>query len=98
MTLNDTDTTATTAAPGSLDGGNIAPARFRPFSNPPTSERIEFTATAQDGEDVVRFNWRSMPGGAITEHVHPHQEERFNIIAGEAHFHPRRRGTGRRTG
>ena len=27
-----------------------------------------------------------MPGGAITEHVHPHQEERFSIIAGEAHF------------
>ena len=35
---------------------------------------------------MVRFNWRSMPGGAITEHVHPHQEERFMIIAGEAHF------------
>jgi len=27
-----------------------------------------------------------MPGGAITEHIHPHQEERFSIIAGEAHF------------
>ncbi len=27
-----------------------------------------------------------MPGGAITEHFHPHQEERFIIIAGEAHF------------
>ena len=27
-----------------------------------------------------------MPGGAITEHVHPHQEERFIISAGEAHF------------
>ena len=38
------------------------------------------------GEDVVRFNWRSMPGGSITEHVHPHQEERFVITAGEAHF------------
>ena len=60
--------------------------RFREFSNPATSERIEFTATAEDGEDLVRFNWRSMPGGAITEHVHPHQEERFSIIAGEAHF------------
>ena len=48
------------------------------FSNPATGESIQFTATAQDGgEDVVRFNWRSMPGGAITEHVHPHQEERF---------------------
>jgi hypothetical protein len=27
-----------------------------------------------------------MPGGAITEHLHPHQEERFRITAGEAHF------------
>ncbi len=60
---------------------------YRPFSNPATGEWIEFTATPQDGdEDVVRFNWRSMPGGAITEHVHPHQEERFAITAGEAHF------------
>jgi quercetin dioxygenase-like cupin family protein len=60
---------------------------FRPFFNPATSEWIEFTATAQDGgEDVVRFNWRSLPGGVITEHLHPHQQERFTILAGEAHF------------
>ena len=62
-------------------------ARFREFSNPATGETITFTATAQDGdEDLVRFNWRSQPGGAITEHLHPHQEERFTITAGEAHF------------
>jgi quercetin dioxygenase-like cupin family protein len=62
-------------------------ARFRQFSNPATGESITFTATAQDGdEDVVRFNWRSAPGGAITEHLHPYQEERFMIAAGEAHF------------
>ena len=61
--------------------------RFREFSNPATGERIQVTATAEDGEeDLVRFNWRSMPGGAITEHLHPHQEERFIIAAGEAHF------------
>ena len=66
---------------------DAAPARFRQFSNPATGESIMFTATAQDGdEDVVRFNWRSVPGGAITEHLHPHQEERFIIAAGEAHF------------
>jgi quercetin dioxygenase-like cupin family protein len=60
---------------------------FRPISNPATGESITFTATAQDGtEDVVRFNWRSLPGGSITEHLHPHQEERFTIAAGEAHF------------
>ncbi len=61
--------------------------RFREFSNPATGERIQVVATAQDGEeDLVRFKWRSMPGGAITEHLHPHQEERFMIAAGEAHF------------
>jgi uncharacterized RmlC-like cupin family protein len=62
-------------------------AGYRPFSNPATGERVQFTATAQDGEgDVVRWNWRSVPGAAITEHVHPHQEERFIISAGDAHF------------
>jgi mannose-6-phosphate isomerase-like protein (cupin superfamily) len=62
-------------------------ARFRPIANPATGERIEFTAiAADDAGGVVRFNWLSMPGGAITEHVHPHQEERFTIVAGEAHF------------
>jgi mannose-6-phosphate isomerase-like protein (cupin superfamily) len=66
---------------------DVARAPFREFSNPVTGESVQFTATRQDaGEDVVRFNWRSMPGGAITEHVHPHQEERFAITAGQAHF------------
>jgi quercetin dioxygenase-like cupin family protein len=60
---------------------------FRPFFNAATGEWIEYTAVAEhnDGE-LVRFNWRSMPGGIITEHVHPNQEERFTIVAGEAHF------------
>jgi mannose-6-phosphate isomerase-like protein (cupin superfamily) len=26
-----------------------------------------------------------MPGGAIPEHIHPHQEERFIIAAGDGH-------------
>ncbi len=61
--------------------------RFREFSNPATGESIHFTDTPQDsGEDRLRLNWRSMPGGRITEHVHPHQEERFAISAGQAHF------------
>jgi len=64
-----------------------ATAGFREFFNAATGEWIEFTATPAEGsEDIVRFNWRSLPGGAITEHVHPHQEERFTITAGEAHF------------
>jgi quercetin dioxygenase-like cupin family protein len=60
---------------------------FRPFFNAATGEWIEFTATAEDTDgQLVRFNWRSVPGGVIAEHVHPHQEERFIITAGEAHF------------
>ena len=60
---------------------------FRPFFNTATGEWIEYTAVAEhnDGE-LVRFNWRSVPGGTITEHIHPDQEERFTIVAGEAHF------------
>jgi mannose-6-phosphate isomerase-like protein (cupin superfamily) len=87
MARADTDPTATTDAVDSLQGENGAGARFRTISNPATGERIQFTAVAHDGDqDIVRFNWRSMPGGAITEHLHPHQEERFIIMAGEAHF------------
>lgn len=79
----DTDLAAAPdAAAGALDGDPS----FRPISNPSTGEWIQFTAGPKDGEDVLRFNWRSKPGGAITEHFHPHQEERFIIVAGEAHF------------
>lgn len=60
---------------------------FRPFFNAATGEWIQFTAVAEDtGGQLVRFTWRSVPGGAITEHIHPHQEERFIITAGEARF------------
>jgi mannose-6-phosphate isomerase-like protein (cupin superfamily) len=62
-------------------------ADFRPFFNPATGEWIQYTAVAQDtGGELVRFSWRSVPGGMITEHIHPHQEERFIILAGEALF------------
>jgi len=60
---------------------------FRPFFNPATGEWITYTATAADNNgQLVRFSWRSVPGGVITEHIHPYQEERFTILAGEAHF------------
>jgi quercetin dioxygenase-like cupin family protein len=60
---------------------------FRPFFNPATGEWIQYTTTAEDsGGQLVRFNWRSVPGGTITEHIHPGQEERFTIVAGEALF------------
>jgi mannose-6-phosphate isomerase-like protein (cupin superfamily) len=74
-------------SPSSMASENSGIARFRPISNPATGERIQFMPIPEnDGDDVVRFHWRSMPGGKITEHIHPQQEERFNITAGEAHF------------
>jgi len=61
--------------------------KFREFFNPATGESIEYTAVAEDtGGRLVRFNWRSAPGGVITEHIHPHQEERFIILTGKARF------------
>ena len=61
--------------------------QYRPISNPATGEWIQLMPAPENNpDDVVRFHWRSMPGGMITEHIHPHQEEHFTITAGEAHF------------
>lgn len=84
MARADTELTASTDPADSLPRG--AGPSFRSISNPATGEWIQFLAASDHGEDVLRFNWRSKPGGAITEHVHPYQEERFIIAAGEAHF------------
>ncbi len=87
MASIDTHLTATTGAPDAVGGEIGGSAQFRPISNPATGERIQFTTVPEEGhEDVVRFDWRSMPGGAVPEHMHPHQEERFIITAGEGHF------------
>src|SRR5215475_10396290 len=60
---------------------------FRVLNNPFTGEHIVFTETADTtGGEFARFDWRSSPGGIISEHVHPHQEERFTIISGVARF------------
>jgi mannose-6-phosphate isomerase-like protein (cupin superfamily) len=60
---------------------------YRALVNSATGETIQFAAQPEgENEDVIRFSWRSKPGGAITEHIHPLQEERFNISSGQAHF------------
>lgn len=60
---------------------------FRMLSNPFTGESITFTDTAETtGGQLARFDWRSRPGGTITEHVHRLQEERFTILSGVARF------------
>jgi len=61
--------------------------RFRAFFNPVTGEWVQYTAVGEDTNgEVVRFDWRAVPGGVISEHIHPDQEERIIISAGEAHF------------
>ena len=84
---------AAPAGPAQHEGPMIMPQAdnpvtgFRPFFNPATGEWITYTALAEDSDgQLVRFTWRSVPGGVITEHIHPRQEERFTILAGEAHF------------
>jgi quercetin dioxygenase-like cupin family protein len=55
--------------------------------NPATGETITYTAIGEDNDgQLVRFNWRSLPSGVIPEHIHPRQEERFTILAGQAHL------------
>jgi quercetin dioxygenase-like cupin family protein len=67
--------------------GDSAMTSFRHFFNSATGEQITFTATAGDTDgQLVRFNWRKVPGGVISEHVHPRQDEQVTILAGQAHF------------
>jgi mannose-6-phosphate isomerase-like protein (cupin superfamily) len=78
VTVDDID-----SAPDPPPATNVDATAFRTIFNSSTGERIAFTDVHAD---ILRLNWRSMPGGAITEHVHPHQHERFIISEGEAHF------------
>ncbi len=60
---------------------------YRPFFNPGTGEWIEYLVTGEESDgELVRYRWRSLPGGSIPEHFHPRQEQRFEIESGEAHF------------
>jgi quercetin dioxygenase-like cupin family protein len=60
---------------------------FRPFFNAATGEWIEYTAVpAGRDNELIRFSWTSVPGGVVTEHVHPRQEERFHVTSGSARF------------
>lgn len=68
--------------------------------NPAMGARIEFrTRSRATGGAFVEFDFFLRPGGVIaTDHVHPHQEERFEVVAGRVvgHVggHPRILGPG----
>ena len=72
-------TGADAAIPDSFDGENVATARFRPFSNPATADRIQFTVAGEGSDNDVRFKWCSLPGEA---HFTVNGEERV-VRAGE---------------
>jgi mannose-6-phosphate isomerase-like protein (cupin superfamily) len=58
------------------------------IENPATGQRLTFLATARDtAGEVFRAEGAFPPGGfAGVEHIHPHQDEHFEVLAGRAAF------------
>ena len=56
--------------------------------NPTSGERIEFLRTAADtGGDLLEFEMELSPDGRVPgAHVHPEQEERFEVLEGTMKF------------
>ena len=54
------------------------------IENPVTGETMRFVLTgAETAGDLLRIDMGVRPGGFVAaEHVHPHQEERFQIASG----------------
>src|SRR3954449_11944451 len=52
--------------------------------NPVTGERFRWHLTSEDtGGELVRAEvWVRAGGGVFVEHLHPHSEERFEVLAG----------------
>jgi len=63
------------------------------IENPATGQRLTFLATARDTAGVVfRAEGAFPPGGfAGVKHIHPHQDEHFEVLAGRAAFQVDRR-------
>jgi quercetin dioxygenase-like cupin family protein len=55
--------------------------------NPATGERNFWRITAEDsGGELLSFGWELDPGGRVPLHLHPNQEETFQIEEGEVLF------------
>lgn len=54
------------------------------IENPAMGARIRFVTVAEDSAGaLLEFDFFLRPGGIVaTDHLHPHQEERFEVIAG----------------
>ena len=55
------------------------------IENPVTGEKMTFLCTRHEtAGELLRIDMVVRPGGFVTgEHIHPHQEERFQIMRGE---------------
>jgi quercetin dioxygenase-like cupin family protein len=63
----------------------VAPeVRVRRIDNPQTGEHMEFQLTARETRgELLRMEFVLDPGGLVAApHVHPHQEERFEVLEG----------------
>ena len=58
------------------------------LENPVTGERLHFVKTAKDTDgEYVLVEVTIRPGGVVAAaHVHPHQDERFEIVSGRVTF------------
>ena len=53
------------------------------IENPLTGERITFLETTEDTNgELLRFEYTLPPGFSISDHVHPVQEERHEVVSG----------------
>ena len=53
------------------------------LDNPATGETYTFLQRAGDtGGELLQLRWSARPGGGVGDHVHPLQEERFEILEG----------------
>jgi mannose-6-phosphate isomerase-like protein (cupin superfamily) len=57
------------------------------IASPPIGQQITFLRTASDtGGELLELEASMEPGSRIPEHVHLHQEERFEVLEGTASF------------
>jgi quercetin dioxygenase-like cupin family protein len=76
-----------TAPMKSNEGADMAYAG-KVLENPVSGERITFRKTASDTDgELLEFDLELTPGGHVPgKHVHPSQEERFEVLAGTMKF------------
>jgi quercetin dioxygenase-like cupin family protein len=57
--------------------------RGETIENPLTGEQMTFLKTAVDTNgQALEFEFVAPPGWSVPEHIHPHQQERTQMISG----------------